>query len=77
MADEVRFADTAAGAFPSRFARKEKPFEPYTKEKQFSFSLPLNKKMAQIIVLIFVQADEVRFELTVLLRGRRFSKPLP
>lgn len=29
---------TVAGAFLSRYARKEKPFEPYTEAKQFASS---------------------------------------
>lgn len=38
FAEAVRFADTTAGTFPPRYARKEKSFESHTKEKQFSFS---------------------------------------
>ena len=54
LADEVRFADTAAGAFPSHFVRKEKPFEPHSEAKQFASSHPNSQKEYTIIDIPFL-----------------------
>ena len=54
----MRFADTAAGTFPSRLARMEKSFEPHTRAKQFARSSPQ-------FFTAFQTAEAVRFELTV------------
>ena len=62
-------------AFPIRdYTHTEKVFESRTQMKQFICSSPLNKNKPPRGY--FVRAEAVRFELTVPVKVRRFSKPL-